>query len=126
MATFKILGTTQNVETCECCGRTGLKKTVELGILDADGAFHGEVTHYGTDCAASALKTTATKIENKLTNLAHEFRGEATKNELLGRFLKQASNNLAMGNAEAFAKSLARICALGAVTANTVKAAYGW
>jgi hypothetical protein len=48
--TFKILGINDEVTTCECCGKTNLKKTV---VLSMNG--EGEV-HYGVNCAASALR----------------------------------------------------------------------
>lgn len=45
---IKVLGTTDDITTCECCGKRGLKLTV---ALDRDG----EVVHFGRDCAAAAL-----------------------------------------------------------------------
>lgn len=59
---FRILGTTQDVTNCECCGRVGLKKTVVLGVLDADGVVMCE-THYGVDCAARATGFGAAAIK---------------------------------------------------------------
>ena len=47
--TFKILGITDAVHTCDCCGKKNLKKAVELETPD------GETVHYGTDCAGAAL-----------------------------------------------------------------------
>jgi hypothetical protein len=44
----KILGTTDEITTCECCGKRGLKMTVALEC-------NGEVVHFGRDCAAAAL-----------------------------------------------------------------------
>ena len=58
--TLKFLGTTDTVVTCECCGRTNLKKTVAL-----DDGFG--VRYYGTACAARALGKT-TKAVKKLEN----------------------------------------------------------
>lgn len=46
---MKVLGINDDVTTCECCGKTGLKCTV---VLERDGG--GEV-HYGRQCAAKAL-----------------------------------------------------------------------
>lgn len=48
MAILKVLGINDEVTTCECCGRAGLKKTVIL----SDG--EGE-KRFGVDCAATAL-----------------------------------------------------------------------
>lgn len=42
---FSIRGTTDEVCTCDCCGRTDLKYTV---IMD----FDGEVSYFGKTCAA--------------------------------------------------------------------------
>lgn len=58
MKTFTILGTCDNVTTCECCGRSDLKRTVALD----DG--HG-TTYYGTTCAARATKRSAGFVARK-------------------------------------------------------------
>lgn len=63
VAAVKILGINDDVTTCECCGRAGLKKTVVLDFVEGKG-----IVHYGTACAAKSLrfgagaKKTATKI----------------------------------------------------------------
>jgi hypothetical protein len=43
-----VLGTTGDITTCECCGKSELKKTVALEV-------DGEVQYYGTTCAGNAL-----------------------------------------------------------------------
>lgn len=43
------LGLTDEVTTCECCGKSELKATVALETLD------GGIVHYGTTCATRAL-----------------------------------------------------------------------
>lgn len=48
---MKILGISDEVTTCECCGKKNLKRTVVL----TNG--EGEV-HYGSECAAKALRQT--------------------------------------------------------------------
>lgn len=45
---YRILGINDDVTTCECCGRAGLKKTV---VLESDE----KIVHFGSDCAANAL-----------------------------------------------------------------------
>lgn len=54
---FKVLGLSDDVTTCDCCGKTNLKKTV---VLD-----NGEATvFYGVDCAATVLRgTKKAKVE---------------------------------------------------------------
>jgi hypothetical protein len=61
-STYKVLGTTQDVTDCDCCGRVDLKKTVILGILDADGNVE-DVVHFGTTCAAHAARRTNKEIK---------------------------------------------------------------
>jgi hypothetical protein len=56
---FKILGISDDVTVCGCCGKSNLKKTV---ALDHDGA----VVHYGTDCAARALLGKKTSGNRKI------------------------------------------------------------
>lgn len=46
--TYKILGITDDQTTCDCCGKTNLKRVVALEI-------EGQVVKFGTTCAARAL-----------------------------------------------------------------------
>lgn len=59
------MGTTDEITTCQICGKPELKGTVILGILDADGNVE-EVVYAGSTCAARRLggHTTATQIRN--------------------------------------------------------------
>lgn len=41
----RALGTDDSVNTCDCCGKTGLKFTV---VIELDG---GDIAHYGQVCA---------------------------------------------------------------------------
>ncbi|MFF4900485.1 hypothetical protein [Streptomyces sp. NPDC001068] len=59
---YTIKGTTTDVTNCEHCPRRGLRKTVVLVPLDADGNEFGEPVHYGTSCAARALAVTTHEI----------------------------------------------------------------
>ncbi|MFE7933398.1 hypothetical protein ACFU6S_32695 [Streptomyces sp. NPDC057456] len=59
---FTVKGITADVTNCECCPRRGLRKTVVLMPLDADGNEFGEPTHYGTTCAARALRVSPYEI----------------------------------------------------------------
>lgn len=60
---YRVKGTTDDITTCDCCGRTNLKKTVILAMLDADGNQEDQ-TYYGTACAAKATAQTSTAIRN--------------------------------------------------------------
>lgn len=44
----KVLGITDENTTCECCGKTGLKRTVAL-------EFEHDIRYFGVDCAAMAV-----------------------------------------------------------------------
>lgn len=46
---YKILGITDSVHTCDCCGKKNLKKAVEMENP------YGEVVFFGSDCAGAAL-----------------------------------------------------------------------
>lgn len=46
---MRILGVSDEVDACECCGRQKLKRTIALELPD------GSATYYGTSCAAQAL-----------------------------------------------------------------------
>jgi hypothetical protein len=51
---LEAVGTTDERNECDCCGKTGLKRTVVLRDEDGDFRF------YGTTCAARALGRKAT------------------------------------------------------------------
>lgn len=67
-AAFKIMGTTGDVTSCDCCHRRGLRKTVALMPLDADGGTDGEVTYYGTGCAATAMAMSSYRVRRAARN----------------------------------------------------------
>jgi coenzyme F420-reducing hydrogenase beta subunit len=52
---FRYLGTTDESVVCEKCGKADLRSTVMIVPLDADGNDDGDVTYYGSTCAARAL-----------------------------------------------------------------------
>ena len=49
MARYTVAGSTDERDSCDCCGKTGLKKTVVLSDADT-----GEFVFFGTTCAAKA------------------------------------------------------------------------
>ncbi|MYT71187.1 MULTISPECIES: hypothetical protein [unclassified Streptomyces] len=61
---WQIKGITDECTTCECCGRSNLRRTVALCPLDAEGNEGGGVSYYGTACAADTLRWTTTKVTN--------------------------------------------------------------
>jgi hypothetical protein len=80
---FRYLGTTDESVICEKCGKADLRSTVMIIPLDAEGNDDGEVTYYGSTCAARALgvrgggKTVLAAANNaRLTTLmnAHDAR----------------------------------------------------
>ncbi|MFG3267879.1 hypothetical protein [Streptomyces bobili] len=62
---WKIKGIVDDYDECGCCGRRGLRRTVALMPLDADGNEDGtaeDVVYYGTSCAATALGWTQREV----------------------------------------------------------------
>lgn len=55
---FTYLGTSDEVDACDCCGKSDLKRTV--AIQDNDS---GETLYFGTTCAARALKQTVKEVK---------------------------------------------------------------
>lgn len=51
---FKVMGTTNDVTSCELCGRSDLHHTIVLVPLDADGNDAGAPVYYGSECGARA------------------------------------------------------------------------
>lgn len=76
---FRVLGTTDDVTTCELCGRDELKGTIRLGVLDADGNVEGTV-YYGASCGAKAAGWT-TKDVRKAATAADRAAAEAARAE---------------------------------------------
>lgn len=60
----KLLGINNDVTTCECCGKTNLKRTAVLELPD------GSIVHYGRDCAARKLGKSVGKDIDLLTAIA--------------------------------------------------------
>lgn len=51
MARFRIKGVNDDRDTCDCCGKTGLKKVVWIEDLETQ-----EIRAFGTSCATSPTK----------------------------------------------------------------------
>lgn len=84
MRRFKVMGVSEQ-EDCECCGRSGLKRTIVVGRLDADGNTV-EVLRFGRDCAARAtgLRRTGAAMERLAVDakLAAEQSARETVHEI--------------------------------------------
>jgi len=65
--TAKILGTSGDITSCECCGKSNLKKTVVIEF-DQDG-----IKHYGTSCAARALGLKGTYTAKDADKLIRDY-----------------------------------------------------
>lgn len=68
------LGTDDEHDSCDCCGKTGLKSTVALLTTDGDEVF------YGVTCAARALGV-ANKVVKASAKSAQKIRDEAAAAE---------------------------------------------
>lgn len=54
---YTIEGITDERDSCDCCGKTNLKRTVVLRTED------GEFVFFGTTCAARAMKRTVKEVK---------------------------------------------------------------
>lgn len=52
---YNFKGINDEHDTCECCGRTNLKRVVWLAPADQDGNDTGDAIPHGTQCAAKVL-----------------------------------------------------------------------
>lgn len=80
MLKFKFLGTTDDVTTCECCGRKDLAKTIAIQEMTADGEAIGMPLFFGEVCAAKALKI-GVKVVRQETSAADKAKAEAIRAE---------------------------------------------
>ena len=69
----KVLGTVDDVDMCDCCGRKDLKKTVALQFEDA------EPVYYGTTCAAHALKRPVKEFRKEVRSIDEENRAAGVR-----------------------------------------------
>lgn len=73
MTTLRIIGLTDTVTKCDCCGRQNLKKTVVLADSEDVNPGSDEVMFYGSQCAVTALRNAKVKgFKNHVTNAAIE------------------------------------------------------
>lgn len=62
--TVILLSITDEVTTCDCCGKTNLKRVAVLQLAD------GSIVHYGRDCAARKLgKSFGKSIDAKVSEM---------------------------------------------------------
>lgn len=59
------------VDTCDCCGKTDLKKTVAISLDD------GAIVHYGTTCAARNIGKDQRQIKQEITEHRQSIRNQA-------------------------------------------------
>ena len=70
MKAYRTGGFTDEITTCELCGKPELKGTVQMIALDADG--NDDTDHYfGTSCAAKATGWTQKKIKEEVKSIAY-------------------------------------------------------
>lgn len=60
---FKILGTDDSVNACECCGKANLKYTVVVEM-------NGEILHYGSVCATRHTGLKSSEINTAIRTAA--------------------------------------------------------
>ena len=73
-----------DVSECDCCGRTGLKRTVMMRLDDGDTAYYGVV------CAAKATSCDAAEIKRDAVT-ADKRRVDAARAEKAARFMAAES-----------------------------------
>lgn len=77
----RYFGITDEISECGHCGRRGLKKTVMLFVLDADGNAE-ELSYFGTACAARALGTTAARVKRQAEDAERKRQAEIKRLKL--------------------------------------------
>lgn len=75
MKKWTIQGVTDEVTSCDCCGRQDLKRTVALLGEDGDEVF------FGTECAAKALELPAADVrkQSRKAQDARQRKAEAAR-----------------------------------------------
>lgn len=70
---YKVLGTTDDVTTCDLCGKQELQGTVVLATLDIDGNPES-TSYFGVSCAAKAASWTQRDIRTGIKAAKDEER----------------------------------------------------
>lgn len=70
---MKLLGITEDVITCDCCGRTNLKCTVAFQSEDSS------IRYYGRTCASNWYGKPSRTITAELKSIETEARQEASR-----------------------------------------------
>lgn len=85
---FTLKGINNDVETCEKCGKTGLKRVMWLEVLDEEGNGTGSVIPMGTCCGAKALgfKGQYKSVEQ----VAEAFKAQEKKTQVIEEAKKMA------------------------------------
>ena len=95
----RALGITDAVTTCDCCGKSGLKRTV---CMELDG---GDLVHYGTTCATrntgkprAVIASEVRQAEaQRLTAARTEWRAHPAHAAERARFLERDQHAKATG-----------------------------
>jgi len=106
MATiFRVRGWTEDVTSCQCCGREDLKGTVVLEHVET-----GEIFYYGCVCAGRALGWSAAEARRRLEREARDqlrqLKEQARRELLVHPLYQQAQQVRARARAEAKALGL--------------------
>ncbi|GAA3473869.1 hypothetical protein [Nonomuraea roseola] len=78
MKAYRVHGTTDDVTTCDLCGRVELKMTVIMIALDAEGNDL-DAEYFGVDCAAKAAGWTQGKVKADIKAVQAEARREGER-----------------------------------------------
>ncbi len=84
---YRVMGLTDEVTTCELCGKPELKGTVVMAPLDAEGNEDGDYCYFGVSCAAKAAGWTVRDVRAGIKRAADE---ERERKEAARRAVSQA------------------------------------
>jgi len=62
---YRVLGSTEEITTCDCCGKSNLKKTVIMGVLNTEGEVESEC-YFGVVCASRNAGRKAKEIRREM------------------------------------------------------------
>jgi hypothetical protein len=92
MRKFRVCSVDDSRETCECCGRRGLKKVVGLLPLNEDGEVIADPVYFGAVCAGRACGWTYTRTDGTTESARAARRADRelafVRNELVSDAMK--------------------------------------
>ncbi len=91
MAKYEVVGVNDDKDSCECCGKQGLKRVVWIRNIET-----GEVKHFGTTCATAPQKGFG--VDKEIKSAINRFANKEKVLNTLARYGYKAAGGTYVAN----------------------------